>query len=160
MLRRGRLRQRLGNELADRLSLVAESLPVVAEPQSTAAANRLVESNVDPGEAQLILVAVEQSALLLTHDKRALTAVAKIDELVATVAQRFVVVEAILLGLCQGLGREVVRSRVVPHAHLDRMFSICFGNASTDPCDGLRSYVSDLSSKVEPLRLWLPEETK
>lgn len=157
MLRRGPLRIRLGADLADRLLITAQRVPVAPPPTSLALTNRLRAANMDPGEAQLAILAIEQPALLLTHDKRALSIISQEPEFRDALAGKIITVEALLLCLCRTLGTELVRTQIEPYIHLDGMFRACFSSAS-DPIDGLISYISHLRVSVAPLRLWTSED--
>lgn len=157
MLRRGRLRRELGEGLADRILPRAETLPAMT-PAPAHTLDLLVGVNdIDPGEAQLLAAIASADLLLLTADKRAVRAVARLSAVVPLLEKKIVVMEAILLALCASLGVDTVRAAVAPHRALDKVFLSCFspGNPQVEDC--LRSNLKALQLEVSPLSLWMPE---
>jgi len=71
---------------------------------------------------------------------------------------RIVVLEALLIQLCDRLGVEEVRNRVQPLMETDKTTLVCFSAAETDPRGALDSYFRALISEVHPLTLWKPPE--
>jgi hypothetical protein len=156
MLRKGSLRRHFGVEACDGLIALAEGLPVVPEPSSAWLDRFTAVEAIDPGEAQLLAVAAELGCTVVSGDKRALRALTSIDGLPNALAGRVSVLEAILLVLCDRLGVEHVRERVVALMPLDKTVAVCFSPGSADPRDGLRSYYKSLAAEVGPLVLWNP----
>ena len=160
MLRRGRLRTQLGGDLADALVLEAQSLPLAAQNDADALTDRLSASPLDPGEVQLLWLVAQDDALLLTSDKRAVRDAAQIEELRPRIAKKIVVLESVLIALCDVFGPDHVRKCVQSNSHVDTVFLTCFSSPSEDPRVGLRSHLSALTSEVGPLQLWTTEDTK
>lgn len=154
MLRRGKLRKWLGDALSNELLPVAEQLPRLTGVDESWLGRLAGISNIDPGEAQLFAAVTSGSALLLSGDKRALQAASTLPELVEALAGRVVVVEALLIALCQSVGVEPIRQRVARLAPLDTAIRVCF--SSSDSMAGLRSYYESLAQAVAPLVLWAP----
>lgn len=115
----------------------------------------LVES-IDPGEAQLFAAAAEHGMIVVSGDKRALRALKDVADFPEALAGRIVVLEAILIALCNRLGPEDVHRHVQPLAPTDMVVKTCFSAPGSDPRDGLNSYFESLASEVEPLVLWSP----
>lgn len=156
MLRRGSLRKRFGAEACDGLIAIAESMPIVAEPSVVWLEKFTAIDAIDPGEAQLFAVAAESGVMVLSGDKRALAALKAIAGVPAVLAGRIVVLEAVLLALCERLGADEVRRRVMVLARLDKVVGICFSAGNPDPQEALRSYYKSVAAEVEPLVLWDP----
>jgi len=154
MLRRGKLRKRLGDALSEELLPLAEKLPQLTGVDETWLGRLVGIPNIDPGEAQLFAAVTSGSALLLSGDKRALKAASVLPDLVEALAGRVVSIEAILIALCQSLGVERIRQSVPRLMSLDTAIRLCF--ASSDPMAGLRSYYGSLVAEVAPLVLWAP----
>jgi hypothetical protein len=156
MLRRGRLRRTYGPAACDRMIGEAESLPIIGR-QGDSWLDRLSPvTEIDPGEAQIFAAAAEAGLMLVSGDKRALRALAAVTGFPGALARRIVVIEALLLALCDHLGPDELRRRVVPLMTVDRMFQVCFSPSSRDPRDGLLSYYRSLADELEPLILWEP----
>ncbi|MDA1348447.1 MAG: hypothetical protein O3A47_06220 [Chloroflexi bacterium] len=64
---------------------------------------------IDPGEAQILAAAAEAGLLVISGDKRALRALREVEGFPDALAGRIVVMEAILVSLCDRLGPESVR---------------------------------------------------
>jgi hypothetical protein len=156
MLRRGSLRRRYGDAACDALIETAEAMT----PTPTASTDwvaRLVDvPQIDPGEAQLFAVAAESASMLVTGDKRALVAVAKVAGFADALAGRVVTLEGALLGLCAKLGDEPVRAAVAPLLAKDITLRICFSDSNPTPRPPLVSYFDNLKRDVAPLLLWEP----
>ena len=157
MLRRGKLRKTLGDQLADHLLPLAEMLPVVPEAPSEFAGLLVGKDGIDVGEVQLFALTASDTLFLMSGDKRALRAIGREQAIVTSLARKIVCLEAILLGLCMKLGREVVRTAVGSHARLDQVFTVCFSPGTTVPEDCLGSYLRELQAAVHPLVLWMPK---
>lgn len=156
MLRKGRLRNRFGGPACDALISVANAIPVMPDP-SVAWLEKLtgVEA-IDPGESQIFAVAAERAHLFLSGDKRALNALKDIGDFIPVLNGHVVVMEAILLALCDGLGQEEVGQRVVSLATVDRMVKVCFSSQNPEPSTALLSYFRASENELAPLRLWNP----
>jgi hypothetical protein len=114
-----------------------------------------VES-IDPGEALLLATAAEIGVPVLTNDKRALLALRSIEGFAAALSGRIVVLEAILIALCDRLGVEEVRRRIQPMISADQMVHVCFSAENLDPKVALLAYYEHVSAEVVPLVLWHP----
>lgn len=156
MLRRGSMRRQHGASACDALVGAAEAMGL-APPASTEWLQRLTDvPQIDAGEAQLLGSAAEHRALLITGDKRALIAVARVSGFAEALAGCIVTVEAALLALCNRLGEDVVRTAVTPLLSNDRTLRICFSPDNAQPGVALVSYLESLKRDVAPLILWDP----
>ena len=156
MLRRGSLRKLYGEPACDALLPVANAIPVIPDP-SVAWLERLTGvEEIDPGEAQIFAVAAELGYPFLSGDKRALIALKGIGDFIPALEKRVVVLEAVLLALCDRFQQDNVRQRVAPLMPVDQMISICFSAQNPNPSEALISYLRDLEDNLAPLRLWNP----
>lgn len=157
MLRRGRLRRVFGTEACDALIPVAEALPVAVQP-SDAWLDRLTPfETIDPGEAQILASAAESGLVIVSGDKRALRALKDAAGFADALAGRIVVLEAILIALCDRIGPDEVRQRIQVLAASDRVVQVCFSTENPDdPRDALLSYYRSLAGELAPLVLWNP----
>lgn len=156
MLRKGRLRKLFGADVCDGLLPVAESVPVMQQP-SDIWLDRLIPINgIDVGEAQLFGAAAEYSLLAMTGDKRALRALKHVEGFPSALAGCIVVLEAVLLALCDRLGEETLRERTAPLAAADNMVQVCFSSGNPNPREALLSYYKSLVTELDPLVLWDP----
>jgi hypothetical protein len=89
-------------------------------------------------------------------DKRALLALRSIEGFPAALSGRIVVLEAILIALCDRLGVEELRRRLQPMMSADQMVQVCFSAENPDPKVALLSYYEHVSADVVPLVLWHP----
>jgi len=156
MLRKGGLRKRFGNSACDALQPLADSLPSLPRPDDAWLEKLTRVSDIDPGEAQMYAVAATGSMLVLSGDKRALRALAGVQGLSGALAGRVVVLEAILIVLCESLGVDVVRGRIQLAALNDIMLCVCFSPGNPDPHTALLAYYGELVSEVGSLVLWSP----
>lgn len=156
MLRRGSLPKLYGAPACDALIGTANAMSVIPEPDITWLEKLTPLDAVDPGEAQLFAVASDLGLPVLSGDKRSLQAIKAINELVPVLRERVIVLEAILLALCDALGHSDVRNRIAPLVAVDRMIQVCFSDGNPDPRQGLLSYYQDLQREVAPLILWNP----
>lgn len=156
MLERGTLRAMYGAARCDELIPIARKMPLVK--LSNAAWLHLITPvpDIDPGEAQLFAKAAETDYLLLTSDKRALRALKNITGIAKLLAGRIVVLESILLELCDRLGMQEVRRRTEVLGEIDTVVRICFADPISDPIICLMSYFQSLANEVRPLALWSP----
>ena len=156
MLRRGRLRKLLGDAVSDGLLPRAESVPVLPSP-STRWLDKLASIHgIDPGEAQLFALGAQEGLIVVSGDKRALRGLKDVDEVRDALAGRIVVLEALLIRLCDEHGVDVVRERIGPLASTDKMVAMCFSPGNHDPVGALMSYYNSLVTELDPLELWNP----
>ena len=100
--------------------------------------------SIDIGEAQLFAAGAERGLIVITGDKRALRALKDVPNFPDALSGRIVVMETILIALCDKFGSEEVRLCVNVLAKSDKMVQICFSSGVSDPLDGLLSYYNDL----------------
>lgn len=156
MLRRGRLRRRYGEDACESMLNIVGNLPSVPQPTADWLDPLAPIQAIDPGEALILAAAAESGAMVVSGDKRALEALKDLEAHRDALAGRIVVLEALLLTLCRGLGTGTVRHRVRPLVALDRVVRVCFSSEGADPEEGLQSYLKDLQKVVSPLILWDP----
>ena len=148
MLRRGRLREAFGESVCDVLTSIANVMPSCGPPSAYWLDRLAALESVDPGEALLLATAAEAGLPVVINDKRALRALRQADGLPAALSGRVVVLEAILIALCDRFGAAAVRRRLSPVIAADRMVQVCFSPDNTDPEAALLSYYQHLSSEV------------
>ncbi len=156
MLRKGRLRKVFGPDACDGLIPLADELPVIVEPGDAWLDKLRPVQAIDPGEALLLAAAAETGMVVLSGDKRALRALKDVEDSSDALAGRIVVMEAILLSLCDHLGPDEVRRRVEPLVAIDKMVQVCFSIGNPDPRAALLSYYDRLATELDPLLLWHP----
>lgn len=156
MLRRGSLRKLYGGSACDALIPVANAIPIVPQPSITWLEKLTAVEAIDPGEAQIFAVAAEQGQPFLSGDKRALNAIKGVDDFIPALNGRVVVMEAVLLALCDRIGPEEIRQRVAPLIAVDRTVAVCFSSGNPNPLEALISYFEDIKTKLAPLQLWSP----
>ena len=156
MLRRGRLRKLYGGFACDALIPVANAIPLVPQPSVTWLEKLTAVEAIDPGEAQIFAVAAEHGQPFLSGDKRALNALKGVDDFILALNGRVVVMEAVLLALCDRIGLEEIRQRVAPLIAVDRTVAVCFSGENPNPLEALVSYFEDIATKLAPLQLWNP----
>ena len=154
MLRRGRLPDSYGVEACTRLAAVASTIPVVGEPGNRWLDSLASVTDIDPGEAQLFAKAAEDGMIVMTGDKKALSALSTIPGLSVALCGRIVVLEAILMSLCAAFGVDIISQSIRPIRHLDTTLRVCFSDTHSTPVDALSSYYEDLVERVHPLVLW------
>jgi hypothetical protein len=156
MLRRGRIRRLYGTASCDALLSTVETVAAISSP-SDQWLDRLAHiPAMDPGEALLFASAAESGHLVLTGDKRAILALKEAPGFPETLSGRIVVLEAVLLGLCDLHGPELIRQRVEPLAASDTVIEVCFSSGNPDPPGAILSYFTALAREVAPLVLWNP----
>ncbi len=156
MLRRGRLRTKYGSEMSDSLLPVTMDMPVI-ESLSNSYLDLLIDiPDIDPGEAQLFAKAADTDLYLITGDKRSLRALKNVEGMSDALSGRIVVLESMLLELCETLGLEEMRRRIQGLGQFDSVVGICFSEHNDDPTACLMSYFYGLAEKVRPLTLWNP----
>ena len=158
MLRRGALPTLYGKEACERLVPIAESMALAPAASTMWLAPLANVPQIDPGEAQLFASAAEHQLIVVTGDKRSVIAASKIDGMAVALDGRIASMEAVLMGLCRRLGRDVVRNSVktlvAAEDRKDKMVRVCFSDGNSDPEAALQSYLSDLKRSVSPLVLW------
>jgi hypothetical protein len=125
------------------------------EPAELAAAAALEEAalraglELDAGESQLTAMLIARNArLLLTGDKRAMTALAALQP--AEIGRRVASLEQLVRLFAQLLGIDVLRAAVCGERQADTSMAVCFGCHRSDypPSEievGLSSYDGDLA---------------
>lgn len=156
MLRKGRMRKRFDGFDPDAIARQADGIGHLTDTSIAWLDDFVAVQEVDPGEAQLFAVAAEHGFMVATGDKRALKGLSVLPGPAAALSGRIVVLEAVLLRLCDVLGPESVITRVEPLRRLDLVARTCFSPGAGDPRLALRSYYNNLSSEVAPLVLWTP----
>lgn len=156
MLRRGKLRKQLGDAASEALIPRAEAVPVLPTPEPTWLDKLAPVPQIDPGEAQLFALAAQEGLIVVSGDKRALTALKAVAEVRDALAGRIVVLEALLIRLCDVHGSAEVRARIGPMAAVDKMVQVCFSPGNPDPTGALLSYYGSLVRDLAPLELWNP----
>jgi hypothetical protein len=105
---------------------------------------------LDSGESQLLAILISRHAkVLLTGDKRAITAIEKIAY--DKVPERISCIEQLASSLIALKGYETIRPRICAEAAVDITLSICFScsvatGASSNTLAGLASYIRSLRS--------------
>lgn len=157
MLRKGSLRARYGAEACDSLISLADTMPVIQQRNVAWLDTLAAIPDIDPGEAQIFAAAAESGLIVISGDKRALRALRNVQGFVDALAGRIVVLEAVLLALCDCLGSNRVQQQIVSLVPLDKVVEVCFSSGS-DPREGLESYYRGVVADVEPLVLWKPQK--
>ncbi|HVZ19309.1 MAG TPA: hypothetical protein VG897_19475 [Terriglobales bacterium] len=108
---------------------------------------------IDPGEALLFAALhARPDTLLITGDKRAITALARAAPLplLTSFANRILTIEQIVLALLEVKGIDWLREHVCPSRSLDKAIGIVMGSECRAPAEsveaGLRSYIANLRS--------------
>ena len=156
MLKRGNLTTTYGSQKCEDLLPVAQSMSVVDQFDDDWLDKLAQVQSIDIGEAQLFAAAAESGVIVITGDKRALRALKDIPDFPDALAGRIVVMEAILIALCDKFGSDEVRHCVQELTASDKMVQICFSSGVSDPLEGLMSYYADLKVELDPLALWNP----
>jgi hypothetical protein len=121
--------------------------------QNTAVLSELVDVHgIDGGEILLFsAVSLQEEAFVLTGDKRALRALAKVPATrnIKLMHGKFICIEILVHELLKKFGLEWIRSRICPHKDLDKSIANILGsNCDADEnsvLDGLHSYIKDLN---------------
>jgi hypothetical protein len=156
MLRKGKLTRVYGAEACASLVPLAEQMQTIPAADTTWLDPLSSVEAIDPGEAQLFAIAARNNVSLITGDKRALRALKGINGYAETLAGRIVVLEAILIALCNRLGHSEVRRRLGSLTTTDKTLMICFSEGNLDPRSALAAYYRSLVAEVNPLLLWEP----
>jgi len=158
MLRRGSLPKIYGVDACKALIPVAEGLGIIGSPDADWVDRLASVQYIDPGEAHLFAIAAQQSLSVLSGDKRALRALKDVAGYADALSGRIVVLESVLILLCERMGHSEVRCRLQPLIGKDTMLSICFSEGNADPVYALTSYYKDLEAEIHPLVLWKPKQ--
>ncbi len=156
MLSRGRLYNQLGVEICEEIRPLVAAFSLAPQPGDEWLDKLASVSGIDPGEALLFAAAAEGGLVVVSGDKRALGALKDVEGFAHALSGRIVVLEAILIALCDHLGTEEVRRRVARIKNLDTAFRVCFSPENPDPVSALQSYFRHLEDQVRPLNLWAP----
>jgi len=156
MLKRGSLTKTFSFQQCEDLIPIAQSMPVVDQVDDVWLDKLTQVQSIDIGEAQLFAAGAENGLIVMTRDKRALRALKNISGFPESLAGRIVVMEAILIALCDEFGSDDVRQCVRDLIALDKMVQICFSSSVSDPVEGLMSYYASLKVELNPLVLWDP----
>ncbi|CAN7760712.1 hypothetical protein LJR039_007092 [Pseudorhodoferax sp. LjRoot39] len=111
---------------------------------------------IDAGEAVMLARLIEDpQAMFLTGDKRALRAVAAMDQAVRdAIAARVVPVECVITCVLDMYGIEELRARVCPWKDVDKAVAIVMGSrcdsSEASVREGLASYVGELHGMCQP----------
>lgn len=157
MLRKGRLRALYGAQACDALVPQANAIRALSKPSSIWLDKLTPLDGIDPGEAQIFASAAESGLVVVTNDKRALRSLKDVDDFPDALARRIVVLEAVLMMLCQRFGDDEVRRRIAPVIESDAVVKVCFSHDNLRPREALLSYYTTLTTEVRPLLLWDPQ---
>lgn len=157
MLSRGKeLRKTYGADACDGLVPLAREILNTVEAGAEALDRFTGTPNIDPGEAIIFASATESGLMVMSGDKRALEALKGIPDACDALAGKIVVLEAVLIKLCDQLGPDVVRERTVELAKIDKVTGNCFSKDNPNPKEALLTYYRSLCERVKPLVLWNP----
>ena len=156
MLKKGRLRTMYGPAVCDELMPIAHSMPIVDCTNNVWLDKLTLVQSIDPGEAQLFAMGAATGFLVMTGDKRALRELKNIPDFPQLLSGRIVVLETVLIALCDLFGSDKIRHCIQGLAVWDIVARNSFSSGNTDPRDGLNSYYNDLEVEVDPLVLWNP----
>ena len=156
MLRRGKLRTMYGADVCDDLLSTAMDMPVIESSADSYLDILIAIPDIDPGEAQLFAEAVATDLHLITGDKRSLRALKSVEEMTSAFSGRIIVLESMLLSLCETLGLEEIRQRIQKLGQFDNVVRICFSEYNDHPMRCLLSYFHRLAEEVSPITLWQP----
>lgn len=113
-------------------------------------------AGIDAGEAVMLARLIEDpNALFLTGDKRALRAVAAMNEEVrASIAERVVPVECVIKCVLDAFGIDELRARVCTWKDIDKAVAVVMGSrcdqAEASVRDGLATYLGELHALCQP----------
>lgn len=155
MLKRGALHRSYGSDDSERLRSLAETFQPIPEVGAQWLDQLTNATDVDPGEALLFAASIENDALAVTGDKRAIRAVSKLSDVAFALTGRIVTLEAALDALCADTGSDSIRTAVAPLAERDPTVQVCFSEGS-DPREGLASYQRELGESLPVDLLWSP----
>jgi hypothetical protein len=156
MLRRGRLPKTYGAETCMALVPVAECIPAIGSVEAEWLDRLAPVRSIDPGEAQLFAMAAQKSLFVLSGDKRAIRAIKDVPDYAEALSGRIVVLEAVLMLLCDRMDPSNIRRRLRAVTGKDTMVDVCFSEGNQDPRGALVSYYRCLADEVYPLVLWAP----
>lgn len=156
MLRRGKLRRTFGPDACDAVIDLTANVPVIGSPSEVWLDKLTPVDAIDPGEAQIFAAAAESGLIVVSGDKRALQALKTVAGFADALPGRIVVLEAIVIALCDDIGLSEIRTRMQPLIALDKVIQVCFSQGNENPREGLVSYYRDLAAELSPLILWNP----
>jgi hypothetical protein len=156
MLRRGTLPKRYGSLSCERLAVLADTMPALPAAGAEWLDQLTPLVDINAGEAQLFAAAAERPSFVITGDNRALRALKTLETFASALARHIVVLEALLLALCDDLGHQEVRRRVELLVPIDKATRVWFSPENSDPREALVSYYNSLVADLQPLELWNP----
>ena len=133
-----------------------EAFAVLPQPDPALLAQFQDIAGIDSGEAVMLARLIEDSStLFLTGDKRALRAVAAMDDRVrASIAERVVPVECVIKCVLDAFGIDELRARVCTWKDVDKAIAIVMGSrcdqAEASVREGLASYLGELHGLCQP----------
>lgn len=108
---------------------------------------------IDPGEALLFAALfANENSILITGDKRAVTALARAicTPALTRLSGRIVVIEQIILACLKNRGIDWLRKHICPYRTTDKAIGIAMGSDCMAPAEsvdaGLHSYIAELQS--------------
>jgi hypothetical protein len=113
-------------------------------------------AGIDAGEAVMLARLIEDpSTLFLTGDKRALRAIATMNDKVrASIAERIVPVECVIKCVLDAFGIDELRARVCTWKDVDKAVAIVMGSrcdqAEASVREGLTCYIGELHALCQP----------
>jgi len=154
MLRRGTIFNKYGAQACT--AMMPSAMSVEAAPNADPEVLEKMKSlpSVNPGEAQLVALAVSYGDYVLTGDKNSLNALKELVDISRAVSGRIVILETLLLAMCDACGTEWLRERIQPLRAHDRVVEVCFTEATADPKAALKSYVDSIKTDLAPMVLW------
>jgi len=133
MLKKGKLRKTYGAAKCDDMLQIADGMPIMVQAADSWRDKLIPVQAIDTGEAQIFAAAAETGLLVITGDKRAIRALKNLNDFVVALAGRIIVLEAILIALCDQIGSDEVRKRAQVLIAHDKMFQNCFSPGTPDP---------------------------
>ncbi len=154
MLRRGTLPRRYGEAACARLLPTANAMPPAPEADPASLSLFSAVEDIDSGEAQLFAAAAQHGLSVVTHDKRALRALAGVPSVHPQLCGRVVVLESALVAICAGLGAAALAAALAPLSGVDRAIRECLSCGSGGLLAALASFSDRCACDVKPLVLW------
>ncbi len=145
-------------EIAAELLVNLEIAKIVCLPPPEIRAHLVDQEGIDPGEQILIGALLAQpTAMLLTGDKRALTAIPTClrGDLIESIAGRCICTEQMVSFAITRFGLAELQKRVRPFVDRDSAAHIILGRSCSADAQhvqaALNSYIGDLRTRVHPL---------
>ncbi len=154
MLKKGTLPRRYGEEACGKLLPIANAMPPAPEADPASLSLFSAVEDIDSGEAQLFAAAAQHGLSVVTHDKRALRALAGVPSVHPQLCGRIVVLESALVALCARLGAAALAAALAPLSGVDRAITDCLSRGSGGLLTALASFSDGCACDVEPLKLW------